>query len=311
MKKETVSSQVTVYLPRLLEQAMLCPDEQSSTNCAVCYASVISKINNKEAVEEFVGPAMSSLWQVITDESGSGPEARTRSLTAWLWLTKALVMRSHPRGKTATLKLLDVFGDATLCGRAADGFSVILKDSDILNQKNHSITRLMHKQQFCVEVVPELASRFNSAAPGERQYFLRALSHILQCVPRQVMLEQLQLLHPLLLESLDTDDAGLSQSTLDGIHTILQNPTSAVLMSDSVPSLVPRLLTLATRPDSMKVRCSALLCLSGLAKLPRHLVVSYQSQVLRALVPHLDDKKRLVRKEAVRTRSSWFMLDTA
>jgi DNA repair/transcription protein MET18/MMS19 len=105
MKKETVSSQVTVYLPRLLEQAMLCPDEQSSTNCAVCYASVISKINNKEAVEEFVGPAMSSLWQVITDESGSGPEARTRSLTAWLWLTKALVMRSHPRGKTATLKV--------------------------------------------------------------------------------------------------------------------------------------------------------------------------------------------------------------
>jgi DNA repair/transcription protein MET18/MMS19 len=89
MKKETVSSQVTVYLPRLLEQAMLCPDEQSSTNCAVCYASVISKINNKEAVEEFVGPAMSSLWQVITDESGSGPEARTRSLTAWLWVCHA------------------------------------------------------------------------------------------------------------------------------------------------------------------------------------------------------------------------------
>jgi cobalamin synthase len=39
-------------------------------------------------------------------------------------------------------QLLDVFGDATLCGRAADGFSVILKDSDILNQKNHSITRV-------------------------------------------------------------------------------------------------------------------------------------------------------------------------
>ena len=58
-------------------------------------------------------------------------------------------------------------------------------------------------------------------------------------------------LHPLLLESLNTDDAGLSQSTLEGIHTILQNPTSAALMSDSVPSLVPRLLTLATKPDSM------------------------------------------------------------
>ena len=36
-------------------------------------------------------------------------------------------------------------------------------------------------------------------------------------------------------------------------------------------------------------------------------VVSYQSQVLRALVPCLDDKKRLVRKEAARTRSSWYV----
>ena len=83
-------------------------------------------------------------------------------------------------------QLLDLFGDATLCSRAADGFSVVLEDSDILNQKNHSISRvrshgpaqlcvcssfavfvqLMHKQQFCVEVVPELVSQFNSAAPG-------------------------------------------------------------------------------------------------------------------------------------------------
>ena len=36
-------------------------------------------------------------------------------------------------------------------------------------------------------------------------------------------------------------------------------------------------------------------------------VVSYQSQVLRALVSCLDDKKRLVRKEAARTRSSWYV----
>ena len=58
-------------------------------------------------------------------------------------------------------------------------------------------------------------------------------------------------LHPLLLESLNTDDTGLSQSTLDGLHTILQTSATATLMSDHVPSLVPRLLALASRPDSM------------------------------------------------------------
>ena len=41
---------------------------------------------SEEVMEGFVGLAMSSLWQVVTDESGSGVDARTRSLTAWLWV---------------------------------------------------------------------------------------------------------------------------------------------------------------------------------------------------------------------------------
>lgn len=35
-------------------------------------------------------------------------------------------------------------------------------------------------------------------------------------------------------------------------------------------------------------------------------VSPYQSQVLQGLAPCLDDKKRLVRKEAVKSRASWY-----
>jgi DNA repair/transcription protein MET18/MMS19 len=310
MTRETVGSQAPVYLPRLLEHATLCPDKQSSRQSAMCYASIVSKIDKPEDLQQFLSPAMSSLWQSMTDDSRSEHEARARALTAWLWLTKALVVRSHPLGKTAALKLFDLFGDPHLSSEAADGFSVILKDNEIVFGKNLAITKLMHRQKFCLEVVPELVKRFSEAEPGQRQYFLRALAHILQNVPRQVLLEQLPLLHPLLLESLNSEEPGLSQSTLEGLHTILQNAASASAMTDHLPSLVPRLLELASRPDSMRTRCSALSCLNGLSKLPRHLVFPYQSQVLRELVPCLDDSKRLVRKEAVQTRANWFMLDT-
>ena len=46
--KQIVCSQALLYLPKLLEQAMHCPDEQSSSQSAMCYASVISKISSSE-----------------------------------------------------------------------------------------------------------------------------------------------------------------------------------------------------------------------------------------------------------------------
>lgn len=75
---------------------------------------------------------------------------------------------------------------------AANGFSVLLKDrEEVLNSKCHAVVRvspctlvsllyevgsvlncscpfqLMHKQQFFVEVVPELVRRFGGAPLGE------------------------------------------------------------------------------------------------------------------------------------------------
>ena len=38
-------------------------------------------------------------------------------------------------------------------------------------------------------------------------------------------------------------------------------------------------------------------------------VYPYQNQVIRGLAPCLDDKKRLVRKEAVKSRASWYICE--
>ena len=51
------------------------------------------------------------------------------------------------------------------------------------------------------------------------------------------------------MESLNSDEAGLSLSTLTGLQAIMTVTPSSI--SDHVPTLIPRLLALVTRSDSM------------------------------------------------------------
>jgi DNA repair/transcription protein MET18/MMS19 len=53
MARDTVATHASSFLPRLLKQAMLCSDEQSSTQSARCYASIVNKTQgiNKHSSE--------------------------------------------------------------------------------------------------------------------------------------------------------------------------------------------------------------------------------------------------------------------
>ncbi|PNI82135.1 MMS19 isoform 19, partial [Pan troglodytes] len=66
------------------------------------------------------------------------------------------------------------------------------------------------------------------------------------------------------------------------------------------PVLLPELPT--------AVRIAALQCMHALTRLPTPVLLPYKPQVIRALAKPLDDKKRLVRKEAVSARGEWFLL---
>ncbi|XP_059982876.1 MMS19 nucleotide excision repair protein homolog isoform X2 [Lagenorhynchus albirostris] len=66
------------------------------------------------------------------------------------------------------------------------------------------------------------------------------------------------------------------------------------------PVLLPELPT--------AVRIAALQCMHAVTHLPTPVLLPYKLQVIRALAKPLDDKKRLVRKEAVSARGEWFLL---
>ncbi|XP_009573548.1 PREDICTED: LOW QUALITY PROTEIN: MMS19 nucleotide excision repair protein homolog [Fulmarus glacialis] len=79
------------------------------------------------------------------------------------------------------------------------------------------------------------------------------------------------------------------------------------IMSLHVDTLVTKFLSLTSSP-TMAVRIAALRCAHALTSLPTTVLLPYKARVIRALAKPLDDKKRLVRKEAVAARGEWFLL---
>ncbi|KAH0504569.1 MMS19 nucleotide excision repair protein-like protein [Microtus ochrogaster] len=106
----------------------------------------------------------------------------------------------------------------------------------------------------------------------------------------------------LLLEALSCPDSVVQLSTLSCLQPLLLEAPQ--IMSLHVDTLVTKFLTLSSSP-SMAVRIAALQCMHALTRLPTPVLLPYKSQVIRALAKPLDDKKRLVRKEAVSARGEW------
>ncbi|NXL56053.1 MMS19 protein, partial [Chordeiles acutipennis] len=231
-----------------------------------------------------------------------GP-CRAQALTLLLWVTKALVLRYHPLSSHLTDKLLGLLGDAELGPAAADGFSLLMAESpDVLHKGCHADVRIMFRQRFFTDNVPKLVQGFHRAGPDVKANYLKGLSHVLNHLPRPVLVTELPTLLPLLLEALSCSDRVVQLSTLSCLQPLLLEAPQ--IMSLHINTLVNQFLSLTSSP-AMAVRIAALRCAHALTSLPITVLLPYKARVIRALAKPLDDKKRLVRKEAVAARGEW------
>uniref|UniRef100_A0A673GQC9 MMS19 nucleotide excision repair protein n=1 Tax=Sinocyclocheilus rhinocerous TaxID=307959 RepID=A0A673GQC9_9TELE len=231
---------------------------------------------------------------------------RTQAFTLLLWVSKALLLRYHPLSTALTDKLFALLSDPALGSQVADGFCVLMSDSlDVLNRNCHADVRIMYRQRFFAENTTKIIQGFNSAEQEKKSYYLKALSHIVSNLPRQVQLTELPVLLPLLLEALSCADQAVQLSTLSCLQPVLLEPPAAI--RNQLEALFSRLLTLTTSP-AMKVRIASLQCVHALSRLPEHMVLPFRARVLKALAVPLDDTKRLVRMEAMVARGEWFLL---
>ncbi|WAR22381.1 MMS19-like protein [Mya arenaria] len=146
---------------------------------------------------------------------------------------------------------------------------------------------------FVSMLIQTLSSTANGrqAARESKKNYLLALSYMMQGLDKQVIIPEMNKIYPLLIQSLLQDDLDLQLVTMETLSELLCSAPSVV--AKQIDSLVPQLLSLTTYKPSMKVRISALKCLKELTTLPSHVLVPYQNKVCRALVPVLDDMKRL------------------
>uniref|UniRef100_A0A673UY22 MMS19 nucleotide excision repair protein n=1 Tax=Suricata suricatta TaxID=37032 RepID=A0A673UY22_SURSU len=289
-------------LMRELVELSCCPScPFSSTAAAKCFAGLLNKLPAGQQLDEFLQLAVDKV------EAGLSPgPCRSQAFTLLLWVTKALVLRYHPLSSCLTEQLMGLLGDPELGPAAADGFSLLMSDcTDVLTRAGHAEVRIMFRQRFFTDNVPALVQGFHAASQDVKPNYLKGLSHVLNRLPKPVLLPELPTLLSLLLEALSCSDCVVQLSTLSCLQPLLLEAPQ--VMSLHVDTLVTKFLNLSSSP-SMAVRIAALQCMHALTRLPTPVLLPYKPQVIRALAKPLDDKKRLVRKEAVSARGEWFLL---
>uniref|UniRef100_A0AAZ3RWJ3 MMS19 nucleotide excision repair protein n=1 Tax=Oncorhynchus tshawytscha TaxID=74940 RepID=A0AAZ3RWJ3_ONCTS len=293
--------QMDRLLLELLELSCTCDHPLSYTSAAKCYAGLVNKSPAGEALDSLIDR---TLKRISTELDSASSPVRTQAFTLLLWVRPHnLTHRSNP---VCLSKLFSLLSDPELGWLAADGFSLLMSDSpDVLNRGSHADVRMMYRQRFFTENSAKLVEGFNAAVQEKKSGYLKALSHIVNNLPRQVQLTELPALLPLLLEALLCPDQGVQVSTLSCLQPVLLDPPSALITQLEV--LVGRTLALTTSP-TMKVRIASLRCIHALSRFPEHEVRLWPALVLRALAAPLDDHKRVVRSEAAVARNEWFLL---
>uniref|UniRef100_A0A8B9UH84 MMS19 nucleotide excision repair protein n=1 Tax=Anas zonorhyncha TaxID=75864 RepID=A0A8B9UH84_9AVES len=246
-------------LRELLALSCSCNCPFTATTAAKCFAGLLNKHPAGQQLDEILQLTVNRMEPGLAE----GPR-REQALTLLLWVTKALVLRYHPLSSQLTDKLLGLLGDVELGPAAADGFSLLMAESpDVLHKGCHADVRIMFRQRFFTDNVPKLVQGFHGAGPDVKANYLKGLSHVLNHLPRPVLVTELP--------------------TVRACSCCLPLCAGGSRGAPSTPAL-------------------SLRAVSVLQLLP------YKARVIRALAKPLDDKKRLVRKEAVAARGEWFLV---
>ncbi len=253
-------------------------------------------------------------------------------------IAKAMVLRVAPSSQSILTEMMALLRPETFTSKdladmdisdptnqlhpskiAASGFGTILAPDEIVSKTNNAQIRLLAPQRVFGTLVPLISSRFRESSNSlEKENCLVALSGIISNVPSELVLPELPVLLPLLLQSLDLpDQPAVKIATLETLAVIVTTSPAALEESGHVAALSKRLVTTATvkpangvisppRVRQLAVRCIFLM--------PGHIVgggsrpnplLALKGEILVGLRRVLDDPKRDVRREAVDARAAW------
>ncbi|EDV22729.1 uncharacterized protein TRIADDRAFT_58598 [Trichoplax adhaerens] len=307
-------------ITNLLDISCKSVHQPSATSAAQLLSSIINKMEEGDQLENYIKSITNTICNVLYSKNVE--TEMKNAVNTWIWmfailcryscslfhysnfdiktsfdasfqLMKALIMRSHPYSNEALIQVLKFFKLPNVGHVASAGFKIIIGDEEnILCESTNAIVKFMYKNRFFMMASEKLMENYRIASKGIKHHYLTALSHLLNGVPKQMLLNHLQMLMPLLVESVSCDEESLRLSSLQTLRPLITEAPD--IISNYVASMLPELLKLCNFPSSMKIRISALQSVNDLASLPIHLVVPYKSKVINELGNTVNDKKRLV-----------------
>ena len=213
--------------------------------------------NHAHAVEEsfahLAGMFNESDNQGVSEEIN---ETGSNSLDTLFWITKAAVLRNAPLSLRFVDGLLELLFRPAAAGlRAARAFQILVCPQQLLRSENGVVIRLLYKQRLFAHCVPQLTKDYRRAADSsQKANHLIALAGLLQYTPTEIILPFLDVLLPLLLQSIDLPNAYVKLATLQVMMVTIDD--ASAVAEGHVSSLLKRLLacTIVQEPSNPPVR---------------------------------------------------------
>ncbi|KAI9028306.1 Dos2-interacting transcription regulator of RNA-Pol-II-domain-containing protein [Phycomyces nitens] len=176
------------FIDNLVNLALGTNHHGQLTSLVRMVGSLINKWKDNAALTTYVQNASSQLEGLITKRGTNSQNA----LCVYLWITKALIMRAHPKGYEFTDKIIGWCNDPSFNGQAPQGFDILIGgDSLALNKLSYCTMTILYNQRFFSHCLPKLVNGFRTSNTDVKHNYLIALSYLLKNVPKQILLNEL------------------------------------------------------------------------------------------------------------------------
>ncbi|KAI9273301.1 Dos2-interacting transcription regulator of RNA-Pol-II-domain-containing protein [Helicostylum pulchrum] len=299
-------------LPAFLVKLIQTATKTSSDTRRLALSKVAASIINKWANDDIVNcvKTVSNDCLLPTIENVGDINIRRSTFVTLVWIVKSLVIKGHRYGFELLDSIIKLCGSPDLGKDAAESFVTLLQQDDlVLNKPSHATVSILFKQRVfnhCFRKLMQCSESVNILQPELQVNYLLALSHLLQNIPAQVATNEISRLMLPIIVALSSHDKNLILSMLNVAQGIVPDAQDTVVQH--LGSFIHALLRL-TRFQSANVRMMALDCLCSLpVKGKTETLSPFKPSVIKELSAALDDKKRIVRKNAVDCREKWYAI---
>eukprot|EP01117_Protostelium_nocturnum_P012392 TRINITY_DN4573_c0_g1_i1.p1 TRINITY_DN4573_c0_g1~~TRINITY_DN4573_c0_g1_i1.p1 ORF type:complete len:629 (+),score=219.60 TRINITY_DN4573_c0_g1_i1:1350-3236(+) len=288
-------------------------DEEVSKTSSQTIAKLINKCpNNSKDLDEYV-EKIRAQWNSLSSVKEGDNTLVHKIVQSTSWIAKALGNKGNNVGEELIRELVSQLeSDNPFLGEEfANGLDIIMNDEEeILSKQNGANIQMLFKQKIFVKTLPLLIQGFNNGkSPQVKKNHLLAISNLIKNVKKEILHPHIPTILPILLEALQSESNSTVLSVLLSLFSNLLGETQMKEhLIQHIPFLINLFLSISSRDTIMNNRILGLHCLQSISQFEHSLLFKHQQTIFKGLNPILDDRKRLVRKEAIRTKNLWMSI---